>query len=189
MTADEEINHEREPEEIEAPLVLNCAYCSEPIEPGDAFCIHCGFPLQGTEEEQRSFRTGRMLKEDELDEMKRKVRSAYITIFALSGLFFLAGIYYFASLEPYQNPGAVLLVNWIVCFVYIGLGLWCRTQPVSAIISGLIFYAIITVLNAIESPSTLVSGIILKVIILGFLITGLNSAYKAQQIKKELQID
>jgi hypothetical protein len=171
------------------PALTECPFCSEPIETADAFCIHCGFPVKGTEEEQQSYRTGRWVKEDELDEMKRRVRQASNTMFGLAVLFFLAGLYYFSMLKLYQNPGAILLINWIVSSVYIGLGLWSRSQPAAAIISGLIFYAIVTVLTFIDNPSSLLSGIILKIFIVILLINGMNSAYKAERIKKELQID
>jgi hypothetical protein len=170
-------------------ILKNCPFCSEPIEPEDAFCIHCGFPIKGTDEEQEAYKTRRWVKEDELDEMKRRVRQASNTMYGLAVLFFLAGLFYYGTAESYQNPGSILLINWIVSMVYIGLGLWSRTQPTAAIISGLIFYAIITVLTVIDNPASIISGIVLKIFIVILLINGMNSAYKAERIKKELQID
>jgi hypothetical protein len=182
---------DKQEEPASPPDLTECPFCAEPIEPGDAFCTHCGFPIMGSDEEQRAYRTKRWVKEDELGEMKRRVRQASNTMFGLAVLFFLAGLYYYGMLRLYQNPGSILLINWIVAAVYIGLGLWSRTQPAAAIVSGLIFYAIVTVLSIIDNPDSLLSivGLVLKLIIIALLINGMNSAYKAERIKKELLID
>lgn len=182
---------DKQEEPAASPDLTECPFCSEPIEPGDAFCTHCGFPVKGTDEEKQSYRSKRWVKEDELGEMKRRVRQASNTMFGLAILFFLAGLYYYGMFRLYQNPESILLINWIVSAVYIGLGLWSRTQPASAIVSGLILYAIVTVLSILDNPASLLSpvGLMLKLIIVALLINGMNSAYKAERIKKELLID
>jgi hypothetical protein len=165
-----------------------CPFCEETVIAGDAFCQHCGYPLKGTEEEQNTFRTERLLKEGKLVDIDTKVRTASIIMYVLAGLYLLFGIVTFPFVAEEDSPGAVLLINLIVSGLYAGLGYWCRAQPVPAIISGLILYAVVTVLNAVIDPSTLLKGIIIKIFIIAFLIKGLISAYEAQRIKKELHI-
>lgn len=182
---DEELIPETENQEITEAF---CPSCKEPVGPGDAFCQSCGYPLKGSEDEQRSFSTDRLIKEDKLEEMEKKVRSASNTMYILAGLFVLFGIVYFGMADESDNRGVVLLINFIVAGIYVGLGYWSRLQPLPAILAGLILYTVVTILNAMSDPNMIWRGILVKILVFVFLIKGLTSAYQAQRIKKELNI-
>jgi len=72
--------------------------------------------------------------------------------------------------------------------IFLGLGFWCKKQPLGAIISALILYIMVQLIAIIQNPLNIISGIIVKVIIIIYLIKGMNSALQAQKIKKELNL-
>ena len=83
----------------------------------------------------------------------------------------------------------MVITNAILVAAFVGLGFWARTKPVGALISGLSLYLIIHLLNAIVEPMSILSGIIAKVLIIGYLIKGIRSVLEADKIKKELNIN
>jgi hypothetical protein len=82
----------------------------------------------------------------------------------------------------------VLTTNLVLAAIYLGLALWSKKQAVAAILSGLILFSVIQVVNMIVDPSTIVKGIIVKVAVIIYLIKGVQSAFDAQKIKKELNL-
>ncbi len=178
--------------QVEETIVIypdtTCRACVEPVSVSDAYCHHCGYPLQGTVEQQDAFIHSRDFKVLELSEMQARISSSSTTLFVLAAIFALSGLVYFAFHSHDGNPVALLIVNGILALIFLALGMWCKKQPVASLISGLVFYAIIQVMNFIESPASIFSGILFKVIIIAYLVKGLNSAFAAQKIKRELNL-
>lgn len=166
----------------------NCPVCYGKVHTDDAFCEYCGYPLKGSIEEQNFFRSHRLIKEDKLEDMERKVRTASTTLYILAGLSVIGGIILAARAEPGGSPGAILLVCIILSSIYIGLGYWCRVQPIPAIICGLILYVTVTIINIMMDSSMAWKSIVINILVIAFLVNGLYSAYEAQRIKKELHI-
>ncbi len=94
---------------------------------------------------------------------------------------------YAADKDP-QDKNAALLVNVVLAVIFAGLGFWCRTKPLAAIISGSALYALIVILNAIVNPLTILGGIIFKIFIIIYFIRGIKSAIEAEKLKKDLNI-
>jgi hypothetical protein len=163
---------------------LHCQACSANISEEDFFCQNCGFPIKAPAEERDAFINNRNYKALELSEMQGKIKNASTSIFVIGGFMaFMAVVSYFTTPE-YMNPLAVMLVNLVVAGIFVGLGFWCKKQPVASIISALSLYVILWVVSIIENPVNIVSGIIIKILIIGYLIKGLKSAFEAQKIKK-----
>lgn len=165
-----------------------CAACAKEYQANDAFCNGCGFPIQGSEREQELHLSNRDVRLMDLEEMGTQVESARKSMFYIAGaigIFTL--IQYFTATAPEDMPG-VLITNGILIISYIALGLWAKNKPLTALISGLSLYVIIILLNAIFEPMSLLSGIIVKLIIIGYLIKGIKSTLEAERIKKELNI-
>jgi ABC-type multidrug transport system permease subunit len=163
---------------------LHCAACSSIIRDEDFFCQHCGFPIKAPAEERDAFINSRNLKAYELSEMQKKIKNASTSIFVIGGFTaFLALVLYFTAHD--KQDGLVLcLVNLVVAGIFLALGFWCKSQPVAAIISALSLYALLWIVSIIENPLNIVSGIIIKIVLIVYLIKGLNSAFEAQKIKK-----
>jgi hypothetical protein len=168
--------------------ITSCKCCSTAISENDQFCQSCGFPLKGTEEEQNNFIYSRNYKHIELEGLDKKIRSAGTTLYVLAGLFLVFGLVYFGMNASDSTASAMLITYGILAVLFLLLGFWSKKKPVAAIISGLVLYILLQILSAIDDPVNIVKGIIVKIIIIGYLIKGMQSAFEAEKIRKQLNI-
>lgn len=112
----------------------------------------------------------------------RKVRNA---IFAIAALLFGSEL---LSLMMRGNPSAeVILYSAIIPLIVVGMGFLATRQPLVAIILVLLVFVAIIVLSIIVYGSRgAFSGALVKIIILYFLLAGIQSARQAERAKKEL---
>ena len=173
----------------EIPLATTvCFSCQHQPAPGDAFCESCGYPLKGSEDEKNTFVSNRNYKHLELAEIDSKVRKATNSLYVLAAFTVFMGIISYTASAEYTNPLSVLITSLVLAALYLGLALWSKKQAVAAILSGLILFSVIQVVNMIADPSTIFKGIIVKVAVVIYLIKGVQSAFDAQKIKKELNL-
>ena len=163
---------------------LHCDACSAIIKEEDFFCQNCGFPIKAPGEERDAFINDRNFHAFELTEMQKKIKNASTSIFVISGFTAAAAVVIYFMTPETQNPLALMIINLVVAGIFLGLGFWCKKQPVAAIISALCLYIILWLIAIIDNPLNIVSGIIIKILIIGYLIKGLKSAFEAQKIKK-----
>lgn len=165
-----------------------CNGCAAEYAPLDSFCNTCGFPIQGTAREQELHASERSVKEIELIEMEEKVENARKSLFWVAGL---CGISYLltAFKGPFEADEKIeMILTLILIAAFLGLGLLAKRKASTALISGLSLYVILHLLNAIIDPVNIFSGIIVKIIIIGYLIKGIKAVNKADNLKKELNI-
>ena len=104
------------------------------------------------------------------------------TLYWLSGLIFVSDlIFYFINSQQ-----GYLIAAFLVPAIFLPLAYWSKKKPFEALLSALIIYVTIIVADAVVSPVTLVRGIIVKVIIVGFLFRGVKAAYEARKVRNEL---
>jgi len=166
----------------------DCSCCYTKYEINDLFCKTCGFPFQGTEQDQKNFLSERNVKEIDLESLNEKVATACKSLYWLSGLTaFSAIVIYFSSAG--EDQLATLMTNIFLILSFLGLGIWSKHKPTAAMITGLSLYLIVILLNAVISPMTIVSGLIVKIIVIGALIKGIKAVLEVDKLKKELNID
>ena len=171
-----------------AGLALECKCCFEKVNEIDQFCQACGFPLKGSEEEQKQFFYNRNYQHIEINALNKKIKSAGTTLYVLAGFFLLFGLGYFVINRTEDTASAILITNAVVAVIFLLLGLWSEKKPVASIISGMVLYVLVQLMSAIEDPLSLFKGIIIKIIIISYLIKGLLSAFEAEKIRKQHNI-
>lgn len=174
---------------MEAPSNINCACCATPFAEADIYCNSCGFPLKGTEEEQRGFIDNRTIKEIDLADFHKNIKSATNSLYWVAGLFALGGIIGGFMLQDKSEIVGHLIVYVILIAIFLALAVWGKQKPLPALISGLSLYVFVQVANAILEPASILSGIIVKIIIIAMLIKGIKAALEADKIKKEFNIN
>ncbi|RZL47198.1 MAG: hypothetical protein EOP00_12665 [Pedobacter sp.] len=165
-----------------------CACCANTYAPVDAFCITCGYPLQGTSEQQENHIANRSVKEIDLIDLNKKVESACNSLYWIGGVMALSGIIGYFTLTEEDDIFVFLVTNVILIGAFFAFAVWSKTKPVTALISGLALYIIIQLLNLIVDPTTIIRGIIFKIIIIGYLVKGIMAVLEVEKIKKELNI-
>ena len=174
-------NHELTP--LESPVeTVPCSNCQTPVAAHEVYCSNCGFPQNGDDEERAKFQRRITAKKNLLKEVKREVKKGKNTLIVLGVLNGLVAIFY----GFVQEDILAAVIQAILGVVYLGLSLWVDKQPFGALLSALILYLTIILLLAIAEPLTIFSGIIWKVLIIGFLVRGIKSGHEASKIYKEL---
>ena len=152
---------------------LQCSFCDAPMSENQVFCISCGFPEKGTEQERSKFHANRILEMRKSSDARSGISSARNTLFIIAALTMLWGIYYFFQLG---KDSAVLITYTILSIIYLMLGYWSQQKPLVALILGLLVYITIIVLAAILDPTTIFSGFLVKIFVIVYLAKGINSA-------------
>lgn len=165
-----------------------CRCCLEQINESDQFCKTCGFPLQGTEEQQNNFIYERGYKKMQVNELTNKASRAAVTFYIIAGLMLLSGIVMFFMNAQNDESSANLIVYGIISVLFLLLGVWSNKKPVAAIICGLSLYVVLILLQAAVDVSTIANGLIIKIFIIAGLVKALTSALEAERIKKQHNI-
>lgn len=113
----------------------------------------------------------------------RHIRNARTSIFVIAGVYTLGIIIGYASSNA-EFDWFAFSIDAIVVALFIALGFWTKYKPYTAIISALVLYILVIALSAIDNPVNIVKGIILKIAIIVYLITGIRNAKEAQHWKE-----
>lgn len=162
---------------------ITCENCKTVSDALKKFCPQCSFPIGGTEEEQRSFRLMVSSRKRLLSDANDKIKSAKQIIYVLAGFAFVYGLVQGFASDDFGG----MIVNLCISLLYLVLAAWAGKNPFGAILTAFIIYITINLVNAIFEPTSLFSGIILKVIFIGALIKGTRSAKEAQEYLAELE--
>ncbi|KQB99075.1 hypothetical protein [Pedobacter sp. Hv1] len=165
-----------------------CACCAHHYESIDIFCNTCGYPLQGTKQQQDAFIANRTVKEIDLVDLKKKIESARNSLYIITAFLGISGLFGLFFIKEGDDLFYYLISYVILVGAFLAFAVWSKTKPASALISGLSLYVIVQLLNIIADPATLFSGIIIKVLIIAYLIKGIIAVLEVDKIKKELNI-
>ncbi len=166
----------------------SCACCAQNFKTSAIFCNSCGFPLQGTKEQQDEHIANRAVKEIDLMDLNRKVIAAGNSLYWIAGILTVSTIFSYFIVQNDEDIFAFLITSILLIGAFLAFGVWSKTKPAAALISGLSLYVIIQLINAVANPLTIFSGIIFKIIIIGYLIKGIIAVTEVDKIKKELNI-
>ncbi|RYE36886.1 MAG: hypothetical protein EOP42_01750 [Sphingobacteriaceae bacterium] len=170
---------------IAAPLSV-CAVCNKTPAVDDIFCVTCGYPLKGSDIEQKTFIVERQNKVIDLDEHNKKIKKVRTTLIAIGVFTAIFGLITYASSTNQQGKSALLVTNLILGVIYYCLGIWSKQKPMAAIVSGFCLFILVNLLNLIVDPITIVKGILFKIIIIVAFINGIKSVIEVEKINKEL---
>ena len=168
------------------PQTIACKACDIDVTADDAFCNACGYPLQGTEQEQKDFMAEKINREFDIAEHQQLMEKGGNSLYWVAGAFGL-GVLLTAGTKSKDDPdfAAILIVGLILCGIFVFLGSWSKRKPFAAMVSGISLYAIVIILNLIADPATIFSGIILKIFIIAYLIKGIRAAINHDKMIKE----
>lgn len=181
------------PSEAEAPLeetrAESCERCNEDLrESSGKFCPKCGFPANGTEQDQKNFYHALKLKQDVLDDAQKKLKRVSVMLYILAGINILYGLYFFgAGAALYGDDAGIIGATTIIMgLIFIGCALWVKKNPVAGTVTAFSIYALVQVASALVEPTTLFQGIILKIIIVVIFVRGIRSAFDYREYLRKL---
>lgn len=160
-----------------------CENCQSLNSSSQKFCSQCSFPIGGTDEEKQIFRSTVRSRKWLLNEAEKKIKTAKTIIFILAGLFVIVGLIAGFGLDSFPD----MVANIVLALVFLILAAWAEKNPFGAILTALILYLTLVVINLFIDPASLFSGIILKIIFIGAFVKGIRSAQDAQEYLKALE--
>ena len=134
------------------------------------------------QQEESIFSEEDLLNSDQYD---KHVRQARNTIFVIAGIQFISGIVIAATGDQsliWYNFG----FSTFVALIFLAIGFWAKSKPYYAIITALVLFGLIQVVNFIAEPMSILRGVLFKIFILIYLVKGLRDAREAQYLKEEL---
>lgn len=133
-------------------------------------------------EEIKKIKEKIQLKEDQKD-LKTATRWLFITAIILGVSFILNLINNTSTIKTFNSIGLLvyLAIELVPIAIFIALGVWSKTKPYSATLTGLIVFTVIIFLNVLLDSSSIFSGILFKFLIYVFLIQGLRVAIKYEK--------
>ena len=166
-----------------SPQATDCENCSALVSNDQKFCSQCSFPANGSDSEKQSFRLHVSSRKRFLSDAQDKIKSSRYIMFGLAGLFLVVGLFVCFGADDF----APMVINIFCCIVYLILAAWCSKNPFGATLTALIIYGTLVVVNAFVEPTSLFSGIVIKIIIIVALVKGIRSAQEAQKYLGELE--
>lgn len=169
-------------ESLPLTSVLRCENCAAENPETQKFCSACSFPINGSETEKTSFRLILSSRKRFLADAEEKLSSGKLAIYVLAGLFFISGLFVFFA----NDDVVTLIVNLIVSLVYLTLAAWFPKNPFGAMLTALILYGSIQVINLIIDPATIFQGWLIKIFVIAAFVKGIRSALDAKALLAEL---
>src|SRR6185437_13285354 len=105
-----------------------CAACYSAVTNDDDYCANCGYPLKGSEFDQKTFIAVRNNVDIDLDVFHKKVQKAGNTLYYLSGLFVFFSIILFFQKKDDVDVLAYVVPNLILAILFLALGGYSRKK-------------------------------------------------------------
>jgi len=173
----------------EAQSITNCPHCSHKLEEDQAkFCPKCGFPVLGTEKEKDNFLRLLKANQEVLANAKKKINRVKIMLYIIGGLQVFLGLFLFMG-EMVEDSAIVGISSIVVGLIMFACSVWVKRKPVTGILVAFSFYMLLQIAGVIIEPSSIVRGIILKIIVIAVFISGIKSAYDYREYEKKLNLD
>ena len=118
-----------------------------------------------------------------LEGYDKSIRNARTALFVVAGVQLLFGIIYGLA-QGNEEAMPIMIVAIVIAAIFFGLGMWTKSKPYTAILTGLILFIALHILEAVVDPASIVRGIILKVLVIVYLGKSLKDAREAQEMKK-----
>jgi len=148
---------------------------------------------QAKQTEQTSvFDTDNELLEYDRDQHRAGVRKARNTLFIAGGLMFVVDMV-LLLIQLNNLDGAeinytylygVVGLDILLLAAFIGLGIWTKRKPYTAILIGLILFCVVQLVAMIGDPTNIYKGVIVKLVVIVSLVSGLKKAKALQQLDR-----
>jgi len=176
---------------------LTCPHCSADNEMDSAFCASCGKALPSAQPtspriigvvERPSTAPGLALRSDELQRQLKKAAGALLAVAILQCVFGTVLVLASSSLDDTADvPLAATYASVLVLgAVFFALYIWARRNPLPAAICGLVVFVTLHLIDALVDPTTIVRGIIIKVIIIVVLARAISAGVRYRRMQQVL---
>ena len=173
---------------------IACPHCGASNPSTGTFCESCGKALPSAVSSSPRVTSaaggfagtgvGRTLQAAELHKQAKKAAGALLAVAILQTVVGAIVLVALGNTVPAPLRNAAMVQVFGIAAVFFGLYAWARKQPLPAAIVGLIVYVTLNLIYGIMNPETLVQGIIVKLIIIGVLVSAIQAGVKYRQLQR-----
>lgn len=172
---------------------LACPHCGAMYEPDESFCSKCGKAVTGAVSGPRIIGSSGLAgsqvgKELQSQELKKSMNKAFVTLLVVGILQLIIGVVVAAlgGLGPGTSGTIAAAMVIGIGVVFLGMAVWARWQPMAAAITGLSVYVLLWIVDIIADPAMAVRGIIMKIVIIGALISAIKAGAQYRKLKQTM---
>lgn len=167
-----------------------CSKCRFVNETSNNFCTNCGYPLK-EKETSALFQIRTKQRKELMQKGERAVHAARVVLYILS-VTLLTGIGFLFGELPNRN--FLVLASCVFSGLFFLLAQWSYTKPFTALITAFILvitFSTISIFGEFVNAFTTVVGVyslLINMVLVYFLLKGVQGAYKLDLIQEELEI-
>lgn len=167
---------------LDALPTQKCPHCHQNALILEKKCTNCGYPIEGSEEDQQFFLS-------KTKDIKKRVEETQSYVKWAVGLLYFIGMLYIFIFLRLNLPLKTKLSGVLLGVPYFALGIIAsKYKPWAIFLVALVFYLFteFILVNWIYLPISLFSQIWAKLIVVGMLVIGSAAAYYSDTLKKKL---
>jgi hypothetical protein len=172
-------------------LYCTCGKCRYVNKVSNNFCTNCGYPVKEKEENSALYHVRVKQRAEILRKGEQTIQAARIVVYILA-IFLFTGIgFLFGDLD---SRYLLVLSSVVFSMLFFLLAYWSYTKPFIALTTALILvltFSVIAIFGEFINAFKTVVGvysILISMVIVYFLLKGVQGAYRAELIKEEMEI-
>jgi hypothetical protein len=177
-----------------------CPHCGVLTAPEAMFCASCGKAVRVGPQATRivndqslaATHAGQSLQSEVLRKQMKSAFGALLTVAILqtlgAGLLAIAAANLPVSAGERSEFVAMAAITGVIALGFYGLAFWARIAPLPAAITGLCILLTLWLIGAIIDPTTIVQGLIIKIIIVVLLVRAIKAGALHRRLSRELTI-
>ena len=162
--------------------IIKCPNCKTDYETTPDQCANCGYPFAAGDKEKSQFIARQIMKRGKIKDTRNSIRSARIILFIIASINIIFPVIISLTRPVHE---ITLVLGLITGLVFLVFGFTAKKYPFISVLIPLIFLVIVYGLSAIADPSSIMRGILWKIIFLSILIYSLVNIIQSEQIKSE----
>lgn len=180
-------------------MALACPHCGSENTEGASFCRACGKALPNIASAGPRFIedggaattiAGTQAQNAELRAQIKKASGALLIVAILQVLGTVLIYFLMSSTELGKRASdadrlTVTVVMSAIAVLFFGLYAWSRKNPFPAAVVGLVVFVTIHLADALVDPTTILQGIIVKIIVVAILIRAVKAGVRYRQLKRQ----
>lgn len=179
------------PARVQKPSAVSCGRCSYVNEAHNVFCTNCGYPIKHTPEVLSLYHIRDKNRHALLVQCNSIILIARWVLYVLAALC-LTGVGFLFS--PREDRLTLFIITFIMAIMFGVLGYWSSNKPFTALLVSFIVvitFSTISVFGSVIHAFTTTNGlytILFSMVIIYFLLRGIQAAYRADLVNEELEI-